>query len=256
MKNAVVVIGVGEMGGVFARGFLRHGHPVMPVTRLTDVAKVADAYPEPELVLVAVGEKELPAVLQSLPMAWRPSVALLQNELLPRDWQQYGLDRATVISVWFEKKKGMDAKVVLPSPVWGPKAATLIEALAALDIPAREVDSLDEMAFELVRKNLYILTTNIAGLVVGGTVSELWSKDRQLARDVVADVLAIQEHLLGEPVAHDRLLAGMVEAFEGDPEHKCMGRSAPARLGRALAIADEAGLAVPHLRAIQQKQAG
>jgi ketopantoate reductase len=255
MKHTVIVIGVGEMGGVFARGFLRSGHPVMPVTRATDIARVADAYPEPELVLVAVGESDLQPMLQSLPAAWRSCVTLLQNELLPRDWQRHGLDRATVMSVWFEKKKGMDAKVVLPSPVWGPKAHGMVEALAALDIPAREVDSLDEMTFELVRKNVYILTTNIAGLVVGGTVSELWSQHEALARDVVNDVLAIQEYLLGGPVPRDRLLAGMLEAFEGDPAHKCMGRSAPARLKRALAIADKAGLAVPKLREIEQQAA-
>lgn len=244
------------MGGVFARGFLRSGHPVMPVMRMTDLAKVVDAYPEPELVLVAVGENDLQQVLQSLPNPWHSCVALLQNELLPRDWQQHGLDRATVMSVWFEKKKGMDAKVVLSSPVWGPKSAAMVEALAALEIPAREVDSLAEMTFELVRKNLYILTTNIAGLVVGGTVGELWSQHEPLARDVANDVMSIQEYLLGEPVARERLLAGMLEAFEGDPEHKCMGRSAPARLERALAIADKAGLEVPHLRTVQQKQAG
>lgn len=254
MKNTVVVVGVGEMGGVFARGFLRSGHPVMPVTRMTAMDEVADAYPEPALVLVSVGEKDLQTVLQSLPAAWRGCVTLLQNELLPPDWQQHGLDRATVMSVWFEKKKGMDAKVVLPSPVWGPKASVMIEALDALEIPAREVGTLAEMTYELVRKNVYILTTNIAGLSVGGTVGELWAGHEMLTRDVASDVMDIQEHLLGESVERERLLAGMLEAFDGDPEHKCMGRSAPARLERALAIADEAGLKVPHLRAIRQRE--
>jgi hypothetical protein len=52
----------------------------------------------------------------------------------------------------------------------------------------------------------------------------------------------------------------MLAAFDGDPEHKCMGRSAPARLARAIRQADEAGLDVPRLREIaagqQAKQAG
>ena len=34
MKNPVVVVGIGEMGSVFARGFLRLGHPAYPVTRV------------------------------------------------------------------------------------------------------------------------------------------------------------------------------------------------------------------------------
>ena len=36
MKSPVVLIGIGEMGGVFARGFLRAGYPVYPATRVTD----------------------------------------------------------------------------------------------------------------------------------------------------------------------------------------------------------------------------
>lgn len=37
MKPPVVVIGIGEMGGVFARGYLKNGHPVYPVTRGSDM---------------------------------------------------------------------------------------------------------------------------------------------------------------------------------------------------------------------------
>ena len=47
----------------------------------------------------------------------------------------------------------------------------------------------------------------------------------------------------------------MLEAFEGDPEHNCMGRSAPARLARALSQADAAALPVETLREISQKTA-
>ena len=46
----------------------------------------------------------------------------------------------------------------------------------------------------------------------------------------------------------------MLTAFEGDPEHNCMGRSAPARLARAIRQADAAGLDVPRLREIAASQ--
>jgi len=46
----------------------------------------------------------------------------------------------------------------------------------------------------------------------------------------------------------------MLEAFDGDPEHGCTGRSAPARLARAIRQADAAGLAVPRLREIATRQ--
>jgi hypothetical protein len=108
-----------------------------------------------------------------------------------------------------------------------------------------------------VRKNIYILTTNIAGLAVGGgTVSELWKNHESLVRDVANDVMDIQAHLTNvSNVNRERLINGMLEAFAGDPDHGCMGRSAPARLARALKIADQAGLAVNTLRAIHDKTA-
>lgn len=254
MKQAVIVIGIGELGAVFARGLLRLGHPVHPVTRDMDIAAVADALPTPLMALLAVAEKDLQASLSTIPKAWQDRLALLQNELLPRDWEAAGLPQPTVISVWFEKKKGQDVTVVIPSPVFGTQATLLSDALEGLDIPTRVVASADELLFELVRKNVYILTTNIAGLVVGGTVAELWRDHETLARTVARDVIDIQEQLTGKQFDSAALIAGMLEAFDGDPQHACMGRSAPARLRRALEEADLAGLAVPKLREIAAAQ--
>jgi len=250
MDKPVVMIGIGEIGSVFARGFLRLGYPVVPVTRDMDMGLVAAEAADPEMVVVSVGEKDLHATLAALPDLWRKNVVLLQNELLPRDWQQHGLQNPTVISVWFEKKKGMDSKVVITSPAFGESADLLQQALGSLDIPVEVVGSSDALLFELVLKNLYILTTNIAGLKAGGNVSELWTNHNELACDVAGDVLDIQEYLTGERLDRTALIEGMLKAFDGDPEHGCMGRSAPARLERALAIADEAGLEVPTLRRI------
>jgi hypothetical protein len=174
--------------------------------------------------------------------------------LLPGDWQQYGFTQPTVISVWFEKKKGQDVKVLIPSPVYGPQAAVLQQCLGNLDIPVRVLADASELLFELVLKNVYIITTNCAGLVTGGTVSELWGQHRELAEAVAREVIQIQESLTGQALPADKLIAGMLEAFEGDPDHGCMGRSAPARLSRALQQADTAGLEVPRLREIATRQ--
>jgi len=250
MKNSIVIIGQGEMGGVFARGFLRTGHPVVPITRDTDITALAETLPTPELVLIAVGEKDLQENLARLPDPWRTRVALLQNELLPADWAAHGYSNPTIISVWFEKKKGQDAKVLIPSPVHGPHAALLRDALASIDIPARIVDSDDDMLFELVRKNVYILTTNIVGLETGGNVSALWRNHQSLARDVAGEIIRLQEKLTGRTLDSEALTQGMLEAFDGDPQHNCMGRSAPARLQRALALADEHGLQLPTLQGL------
>ena len=250
MEKTVVIIGLGQLGRIFAGGLLRTGHTVIPVNRGDDMDIVAARWPTPDLVLVAVAEADLHHVLAALPPAWRSRAGLLQNELLPRDWQATGIVDPTVISVWFEKKRGMDAKPLLPSPVQGPQAGRLVTALAALDIPARTLPDADSLLWELVRKNLYILTTNIAGLVAGGDVGTLWDRHQGLAESVASDVLDIQDWLAG--CEHDRikLMAGMLEAFQADPLHGCAGRTAPARLKRALLHADQAGLQVGTLRRI------
>jgi len=250
MKAPVILIGIGEMGGVFARGLLRCGYPVYPVTRQDDLTETARQLPSPELVLVAVAENDLHAVLEKIPATWFQRIALVQNELLPGDWQQYGFTQPTVISVWFEKKKGQDVKVLIPSPVYGPQAKVLRHCLDSLDIPVRVLADDNALLFELVLKNVYIVTTNCAGLVTGGTVSELWSQHRELAEAIAREVIQIQESLTGQSLPVDKLIAGMLEAFDGDPDHGCMGRSAPARLTRALLQADAAGLEVPRLREI------
>ena len=250
MKDPVVIIGLGQMGCVFANGLLKAGHPVYPVTRDMDMDAEAKRIPEPTLVLLAVAENDLQPSLARIPGVWRERLGLLQNELLPRDWEQHDITKPTVISVWFEKKKGQDVKLVVASPVHGPHAGLIQSALETLDIPNYLVSSDDDMLYELVRKNAYILTANIAGLVVGGTTSELWNKHEALAREVLSDVLDIQDFLTGQKNDRAKVIEGTVDAFFGDPDHGCMGRSAPARLERALQIADTAGLDVPKLRAI------
>ena len=254
MKSPVIVIGIGEMGSVFARALLRSGHPVYPVTRHDDLDEVARQLPSPELVVVAVAENDLHPVLEKMPSAWQQRLCLLQNELLPGDWQQYGFIKPTVISVWFEKKKGQDVKVLIPSPAYGPAAELLKSSLGSLDIAVRVLASESELLFELVLKNVYIVTTNCAGLKAGGSVSELWENHRELAETVAHEVIQIQAALTGESFQTDAVIKGMLTAFDGDPEHKCMGRSAAARLARALQQADAAGLAIPRLREIAAGQ--
>jgi hypothetical protein len=247
--SPVVLFGVGEMGGVFAKAFLKNGRPVVPVTRSTSVATVASAIPGPELVLVTVGEDDLDAVLAAMPGPWRDRVGLIQNELLPRDWHRHGIDDPTVAVVWFEKKPGIDTNVIIPSPVSGPKADFVVQSLTGAGIGATVVSD-DELIEALIAKNLYILIANIAGLETGGTVSELWAGHESLARSVGDEVLAIQEYLVGRPIDVVAAYHTMVAAFEADPDHGTTGRSAPRRLARALRHAAEAGIDVPTLAGI------
>ena len=249
MNKSVVVVGLGEMGSVFARGFLRSGYTVVPVIRGVEMQTVADEITNPELVLIAVGEADLHKQLAKAPDAWKDKLVLLQNELLPRDWQQYDIE-PTVISVWFEKKKGQDSKVIIPSPVYGKHAQHVVDALASIGIAAAVLSDEAALLHELVLKNVYILTSNIAGLEVGGNVGQLWDENKTIANAVAAEVIRLQEALAGKTLSHQALINGMVAAINGDREHMCMGRSAAMRLQRALSLATENDLSLPMLERI------
>lgn len=247
-SREIVLIGIGEIGGVFARGFLRLGYAVHPVTRETDMRALSHRIEAPALVVVAVGETSLQPVLADIPPVWKRRLCLLQNELLPEDWRDF--PEPTVISIWFEKKSGMDAKVIMPSPVFGPQARLVQQALTKVGIPSQLLEHEQHVLRELVVKNLYILTTNIAGLESGGTVAALWRDHRTLAREVAYEILRLQEAMTGERFDSDAMITRMVEAFNGDPAHQCVGRSAPARLERALEQAARLDLTLPTIRRI------
>ncbi len=250
-KNSMVVWGMGEIGSVLARAFLRAGYPVLPVTRDIDFTELAADLPDPEMVVIAVGEAALPEVLEQCPQQWRGRLVLIQNELLPRDWSS--VDNPTIMSVWFEKKKGQDVKIVVPSQIYGSHAETLKAALKSLDIPCEIPANETVLLFELVRKNLYILSSNLCGLRVGGNVGDLWDNHQAFLHQVGDEILMIQAALTGEVLDNTQLYAALKTAFDGDPQHGCMGRSAPARLQRAITLAKENGLNTPILAQLAQE---
>ena len=108
MNKSVVVVGLGEMGSVFARGFLRSGYTVHPVVRGVEMQTVADEVPQPELVLIAVGEADLHEQLMKVPETWKDRLVLLQNELLPRDWQRHNLEPTVIRSE--ERRVGKECR--------------------------------------------------------------------------------------------------------------------------------------------------
>jgi hypothetical protein len=254
-NHQIIIIGMGEMAGVFARGLLKSGYTITPVRRDDDIDAVAATIPNPDLVLVAVGENDLQQTLQTFPQPWKKSVALLQNELLPNQWLPYQL-QPSVISVWFEKKKGQDFKVLVPSPIFGPGAEIIQQALAHLEIPSWIVTSSEEMLFELVRKNVYILMTNIAGMALpqGSNVEALWQQHHHFATTIANEVIDLQFAITGQAFDRTALLKGVESAIYGDLQHQCMGRSAPARLARALTQATELKLELIELSRLSSAQ--
>ena len=253
MNKPIVVIGIGEMGGVFARGFLGSGHPVYPVNREMDYEKVAKEIPETDFVLISVAEKDLTEVLQKLPDAWKGKVGLLQNELLPYVWEAENIMSPTVMAIWFEKKQGMDVKEILPTAVYGSNALIVKDTLDSLDISCNIINDEKRMLFELVKKNVYVFTINIAGLEVNGTVGELWGNHQELAKQVADEIMDIQERLTTWKLPREELLEEVIQAFHKEPDHKCRGRAAPDRLERALRHAGLYDIKAPALKKIKDK---
>lgn len=252
MKNPIVIIGIGELANVFARGFLRCGHPVYPITQEMNLAEECQQIPSPQLVLVTVQENKLHSLLEQMPKAWSEKVALVQNELLPRDWQAYHIKNPTVTVVWFEKKKELELTNILQSPCFGPNAEIISNALQAVDVPAPILESEQDLLYELVRKAVYILTVNIAGLVNNCTVGDLWRQHQTLAREIAEEVILIQESLTGQTFSHEKIISGMVEGIEDCPHRHCLGRSALPRLKRALINAKDVNLKTPKITQIAE----
>jgi hypothetical protein len=145
----------------------------------------------------------------------------------------------------------MDVNVLRPSPLFGPRADLLADALEGIGIPCRRLASAAELELELVVKNVFVYMINICGLKTGGTTGTLWAEHGELVRRVAGEVIDLQEHLTNASFDREELMAGVAAGIEGDPEHKCTGRSAPARLDRFLAMADQAGIAAETIRSIQ-----
>ncbi len=250
MKEPIVIIGIGELASVFATGFLRCAYPVYPISRGMDLAQECQQISSPKLVLITVQENELHTVLIQLPEPWRHKVGLVQNELLPRDWQTHQLENPTATVVWFEKKIGMALTNILQSPSYGPNASIISKALQAVDIPAPVLENKEALLFELVRKAVYILTVNIAGLVDNLTVGDLWSQHQTLAREIAEEVILIQEFLTAKQLPHEKLIQGMAEGIKDCPDRHCLGRSALSRLQRVLKYAEDANIKTPKLTEI------
>jgi hypothetical protein len=249
----VVIWGMGQLGAVFATGLLELGYRVTPVTRQKPVADVIGSVPEPAAVIVAVGEASLPEVLSRVPESWQGRLVLVQNELLPYVWEPYSSEAPTVVVVWFEKKKGTVVRSVQSTRVFGPNSALIQSCLDRVVVPCDVLPSFERLCFELVLKNVYILTINAAGLAQEGDVGTLWQEQRGLMESVAREAVAIEQRLLGAPIDVSQALAGLEAAILADPRHVTRGRTAPERLRRALERARGFGIEVPTLEGIEMQ---
>ncbi|MGC4070703.1 MAG: hypothetical protein QM784_39735 [Polyangiaceae bacterium] len=177
-EQEAIVVGVGELGGVFSLGLLRRGYSVQPVLRSTPVEPLATRLTAPALCVIAVAEDDLANVLDGWARRYSDRWVLMQNELRPSEWERRGLATPTVAVVWFEKKPGREARPIVSTPVYGPQATVIVNALTGLGLPAHVEPDREQLLFELCLKNLYILSMNFVGLVYPKDVGTIWYDHR------------------------------------------------------------------------------
>lgn len=250
---SALVVGMGELGGVFALALLRRGIGVIPVLHGTSTESVIEHCPTPMLCIVSVGEEALPGVLDSGLRRYADRWVLVQNELRPSEWEHRGLPTPTVAVVWFEKKPGRDVRSLVSTPVYGPQANLVVTVLTALGLPAHVEADPERLVFELALKNLYILTMNFGGLAHDTDVGSLWHDHRSVVDQICDEVLELEAAQMQQTLPTSSLKLELERVITADPRHLAAGRAARKRLARTLTAARRLGIRTPILDEIARR---
>ena len=244
----LVVVGLGQLGRLFATGALARGVRVTPVLRGVDPGAVLAPLPDVP-ILLAVGEHDLEPVLRAIAPARRRDAILVQNETFPPDWRPLVPD-PTVAVVWLNAKPGRPLQVARSTAVRGRHAALVCALHAPLDVPCRLLDDDAQLARELVAKYALILAVNALGLRSDETVGTWLARDEPLVRRLVADARRLGEARLGDRVDDaDAAEDAALEAMQALATMPARGRTARARVDRALALGRTLGVSLPALAA-------
>jgi hypothetical protein len=244
---SLVVIGVGELGQLYAGGALREGLQVTPARRGDDLRAVLAQVPAGTPLLVAVGESALPDVASALPEDRKADAILIQNELFESRWRKHGLDGPTLAIPWVLKKKGLPVTVLRSTPLFGKHAGTMERIHAALGLPTECLPDRNALNAALVSKYAFILTINVLGVLEDRSVGEWLDGGGPQVRAVAGDAIQLAEAYAETPVDGALVLNEILEGMEGLRPFPARGRTAQARLERALKDATGFGLTLPEL---------
>jgi hypothetical protein len=245
----LVVYGLGELGQLYGAAALRAGLRVTPITRGSDAQAVLGALSADTPVLVAVGEDALEPVLATLGARLEQAI-LLQNELFPAQWRAHG-QVPTVLVPWLLKKRGMPLSIARPSPVYG-KHAALVEALhRALDIPSQLLRDEPALLQAIVEKYAFILTINALGLLRDRSLATWLQEDPLRVRALAHEASTLGARLADAEVDLIRSAQVVSEGMHALGTMSARGRTAQARVQRALAHGARLGIALPALAETQ-----
>ncbi len=240
----MIVMGLGELGQLYASAALKTGIRVTPLTRTTPVEQALEGLPTQTPLLVAVGEKDLESALQSLPKSRLDSLILLQNELFPAQWERFS-KHVTLMIPWLLKKKGEPLLVARSTPVFG-QFAPLVEALhIALGFQAEALPDPLALKQAIVDKYAFILSVNALGLVRDLTLAEWLAHDTTYIDALAREAAALGAAQVGMEVRVEQTLSEVRSGLEHMGAMRARGRTAKDRVLRALAHAKHFRISAP-----------
>lgn len=251
----LVIYGLGELGQLYGAAALRSGLRVMPITRAMSAQDTLQAVPLDVPVLIAVGEDSLAEALSALELQRERPTILLQNELFPSQWERHG-GVPTVLVPWLLKKRGLPLSVARVTPVWGRHAELICELHRALDAPVIALASEHALHQALVEKYAFILTINALGLVRDRTLGHWLQEDPRRVEALALETARLGALLCAAEVDLAACSRATNEAMAALRAIGARGRSAQARVQRALAHGARLGMPLPELTEAARAQHG
>jgi hypothetical protein len=245
----LVVWGPGELGRWFGGAALRLGMRVTPITRGMNAREAMAGLDHETPILVAVGEDDLEAVLASVPDVRKGSLLLLQNELFAPTWQRHHV-RPTVLVPWLLKKRGQPELVGRATRVHGVHADLVAALHRVLGVPCVTLEEASSVHQALVEKYAFILTINARGLVHEVTLGALFELEPTRIKMLSAEATRLGAALSQASIDESASVSATIEGMRALATISARGRTAAARVKRALGHAQALGIAMPELGAL------
>lgn len=249
----LTVIGLGNLGRLYAGGALKAGRVVCPVNRGDDVVAALARSGPGDPVLVGVGEAALPAVCAALPAERRADAILVQNGLARPRMRELGVGGATLAVVWTLEKPSFARLESLPMGAYGPQATFMREATAAIGLRCAtsgiegSTDAGIDEGTDAAAKHAFILAINALGLVRPITVGEWLESDPARVDAFVAEGARLAGPMLGVQADPTKVAGRARAGMSGFGALPCRGRTALDRVDAARAFAATRGIPTPAL---------
>ena len=247
--NDLVVWGPGELGRWFGGAALRLGMRVTPITRGMNPREAMAGLDHETPILVAVGEDDLESVLAAVPDVRKSALLLLQNELFAPTWQRHHV-KPTVLVPWLLKKRGQPELVGRATRVYGAHADLVAALHRVLGVQCVTLDDASAVHQALVEKYAFILTINALGLVHDLTLGALLELEPARVRALAAEATRLGAALSEASIDESASVSATVEGMRALATIAARGRTAPARVKRALANAHNLGIEMHELAAL------